>query len=194
MAKPLEAEHGSSCDDGTASVTYAGGPRLMSEARGGETMKRYWGVLVAVGLILGATVGAGARPVQLWYPADLWKKAQLVVVGTAKGTKDTCVEYGQKPTPEMWVSVDTAFQVEAVPKGKLKGKTVQMRHHRYYGSEAEVNIIDGPSFVEFNPAKQRKHMLFLKRGADGSWEPLTGQYDPWQSVIVLQEYHRDEER
>lgn len=151
-------------------------------------------LLMATVLVVALSAGAAARPVQLWSNADLWKKAELVVVGMAVGTKDTPVEYGRKPKPDTWVSVDTTFKVEAVAKGSLKAPTVSLRHNRHYGPEAEVQVIDGPSFIRFNPAKKRTYLLFMKRGADGSWEPLTGQYDPWQSVQVLNGFHTADER
>ncbi len=64
-----------------------------------------------------------------------------------------------------------------------------MLHYRYHRREGEVAVVDGPSFVRFDPNKKRDYLLFLKRAEDGVYEPLSGQYDPDTSIKVLREYH-----
>ena len=64
----------------------------------------------------------------------------------------------------------------------------------HFSKEAEVTVIDGPVFVEFDPQKKNQYLAFLKRNADGTYEPLTGQYDPYGSFKLVQPYHVTRER
>ena len=138
--------------------------------------------------------GALARPVHLWSAGELAQKADLVIVATALSTRDT-PGFAQKDSKaDTWVPVETLFQVAAVLKGELKSRTATLPHYCYFGPEAEVAVIDGPSFVRFNPAARRQYLLFLKRAEDGALEPVSGQYDPDQSLKVLEEYHVSGER
>lgn len=150
-------------------------------------------VLIAV-ICMGRDIGA--RPVELWSAEKLWKEADLVVIGVAQETKDSAVYRGGARKPESWVQVETTFAVERVLQGKHEGKTVPVLHHRYFGKESEIEIIDGPSFVEFDAMKKHRYVIFLKYapGEKNVYEPLTGQTDPDQSFQQLVEYHVTNER
>lgn len=144
--------------------------------------------------VLAPGIPATARPVRGWSTAELWAKADLVVIATAKSTQDAENQRFDHPQDDTWVAVETVFDAQASLKGGLKEKTLTLRHLRYYNKQAEVTVRDGPAFVEFDVHKKNSYLMFLKRGTDGLYEPLTGQTDPYQSFIMLQPYHVTKER
>ena len=155
-------------------------------------------VAVATCLILSNALSVSARPVRIWYPNELWEKADLVVMATADNSQD---EYKvENSRADTWVPVLTKFNVEAVLKGKMEKKSVldkvsvTVRHYRYHDKTSEITVIDGPAFVEFNPEAKNQYLIFLAGKPDGTYEPLTGQYDPWQSFLVVEAYHQSKER
>jgi hypothetical protein len=138
----------------------------------------------------------GARPVELWSAERLWKEADLVLIGVAKETADSAVYRGGARKPDSWVQVETTFAIERVLQGEHEGKRVPVLHHRFFEKEAESEVIDGPSFVEFDAKKKQRYLIFLKQaeGEKNVYEPLTGQYDPDQSFQRLMPYHVTSER
>jgi hypothetical protein len=136
-----------------------------------------------------------ARPVKIWSFEELNEKADLVIVGTAISSADAKGLAYPEAKADTWVSVDTVFQIDSTLKGDLKTDKVTVRHNRYYGNTPEITIIDGPSsFIEFNTKLKNQYLIFLKRTDDGSYVPLTGQYDPGNSFFLLQQYHISKER
>jgi hypothetical protein len=160
-------------------------------------MHRYLiGTATTLLALIGLAQTISARPVELWSEERLWKEADLVLIGTAKATADLAVDRGEGKKRDSRVEVETTFAIERVLQGKYGGKTVAVRHHRYFAKEAEIEVIDGPSFVEFNAKKQHRYLIFLKRteGEKDVYQPLTGQYDPDQSFQQLVRYHVINER
>lgn len=137
---------------------------------------------------------ASARPVKIWPFEELNEKADLVIVGSAISSADAKGFTYPDAKADTLVSVDTVFHIDCTLKGDLKSDNVTVSHNRYYGKEAEITIIDGPSFIEFNTKLKNQYLIFLKRADDGSYKPLTGQYDPDNSFFVLQRYHISKER
>lgn len=139
-----------------------------------------------------------ARPVRIWNPDELWEKADLVVIARAGTSHDERKVEAAKP--DTWIPVVTEFDVQAVLKGRLEKSSepgrqvVKVRHNRYHDSNSEITVIDGPAFVEFNPKAKNRYLIFLVGKPGGIFEPLSGQYDPWQSFLRLQEYHKSRER
>jgi hypothetical protein len=158
-------------------------------------MRRCRNVLAGLLLVLVAGPVLFARPVDLWSDDRLWKEADLVLIGTVKSSDDVPADHSNAK-PDSRIDVDTTFTVGRVLKGKLAGKQVVVRHHRYFAKEAEIEVIDGPSFVEFNPGKKHEYLMFLKKaeGDAGVYEPVSGQYDPWQSFVRQVKYHVTSER
>lgn len=162
-------------------------------------MKRMMSILAAITCLgFANALSVSARPVRIWDPHDLWKKADLVVIATVETSQDEYQIDGAKA--DAWIPVLTKFDVQAVLKGKLEKKSVsdkvsvKVRHNRYADKTAEVTVVDGPSFVEFNPKARNRYLIFLARKQNGIYEPLTGQYDPWQSFLRLQQYDPSKER
>jgi hypothetical protein len=135
------------------------------------------------------------RPIKHWSFQELNEKADLVIIGKAVSTKDSKNWVYDNPTDTTWVNVDTVFKVSTVLKGKLKNKKneVSLRHYRFYNAKGEL-IIGGPSFVEFYGKLNHTYLIFLKKNEIGQYEPLTGQYDPYQSFWLLDRYHITKER
>jgi hypothetical protein len=152
--------------------------------------------VVFAGVLLAFAAGKSllARPVEMWSDERLWKEADLVLIGTVKSSDDVQADRSNAK-PDSWVEVDTTFTAGRVLKGTLTGKSALVRHRRYFAKDAEIEVIDGPSFVEFDPAKKHQYLMFLKKsGEEDVYEPLTGQYDPSQSFVQQVRYHVTNER
>ncbi len=151
-------------------------------------------------LVLANVLPASARPIQFWYPDELWEKADLVVMATAESSQDASSVPPTEAKPNTWISVLTKFNVQAVLKGDLGKKSVTdkmfvtVEHRRYFDKMAEVTEVDGPAFVKFNPEIKNQYMIFLKGTNGENYQPLTGQYDPWQSFLRLEQYNSSKEK
>lgn len=145
-------------------------------------------------LAFSAIAVAHARPVKIWPPADLLKEADVVVIATAKATTDIKDQKLDEAKAETWVAVETEFEVQGVVRGVWKQKSIFVRHHRYHAIESEVAIIDGPVFVEFDPAKKHSYLIYLKLTKDGWYVPLTGDMDPGDSFFLQQPFRAEQER
>ena len=132
---------------------------------------------------------ASARPVKMWSFEELNDSADLVVVGTALSSADTKGHVYPNAKGDTWISVDTKFTVNGTLKGNPKGDTLTVRHLRFFTKKGIVAIVNGPSFVKFNPKLKNRYLIFLKRTEDGVYEPLTGQFDPDGSFFLLNKYH-----
>lgn len=145
-------------------------------------------------LLLAASQSLLARPVEVWSEERLWKEADLVLIGTVKSSDDVEADHSNAK-PDSLVAVDTIFSAGRVLKGTVAGKTAIVRHRRYFSKDAEIEVIDGPSLVGFNPAKKHQYLMFLKKAdEEGVYEPLTGQHDPDQSFVQQVRYHVTNER
>lgn len=161
-------------------------------------MRRNLSLAACLCLLVNCAFSVSARPIQLWSPNELWKKADLVVMATAETSQDAYKI--ENPKADSWVPVLSKFDVQAVLKGNIKkieasGKMlVTVRHYRYHDKMSEVAVVDGPAFVTFNPKRQNRYLVFLTRKPDGTYEPLSGQYDPWQSFLLTEEYKKSKEQ
>lgn len=139
-----------------------------------------------------------ARPVHVLTLEETYRDASLIVIATPLETRDYA-EFRLDGTPDQAVDVLTDFAVEAVVQGSLplaedNGKRmVTVLHRRYVDLSAEVLVVDGPSFVEFDPSFQNRYLIILKR-EHGMYVPLTGQYDSPESFFLLKPYFRGDER
>ena len=143
--------------------------------------------LLLTGFVLAFVPLATARPVQLWSIHELKEKADVVLIGIVSATGDAKGFTYEDAEADAWVKVDTVFQVETVFKGKLDAETVTVRHERYFDSEAEIEVIDGPNFIAFDVKQKQRYLMFLKRAEDGTLEPLSGRYNPEFSFLPISE-------
>jgi hypothetical protein len=161
-----------------------------------RTLQRLCLFVIAWLAAMAHSPAANARPARHWSEAELWDQADVVVIAKAHSTKDVNRVPADPPPPETWVAVATTFEIQAVLKGKPSDKSLEVRHHRYLGKDAEVAVVDGPSFVEFTAGKHQ-YLMFLKaEKVDGAvvYEPLTGQFDPDRSFRRVEPYHVSDER
>lgn len=141
---------------------------------------------------------ARTRRVETWTYDELFKAADLVVIASATGSKDT----GEKTKLGGWqiefLNVNTTFEVKSTLKGKAPDKKITVLHFRL---PDDTDIADGPGFVSFRdkdvnfelkggkyglPAPD--YMLFLKASKNPKetrYEPVSGRVDPDQSVREL---------
>jgi hypothetical protein len=157
-------------------------------------------VILFVALLAGVVVpDASARPIGILSYEELFKEADLAVIATATGSKDS----GEKVAIDGWgktefIAVDTTFEVKGTLKGKAPGKNLTVLHFRLKDG---VSVPNGPLLVTFRDKpialdlKQAKvslpapeYLLFLKAPKDPKetrYEPVSGRVDPMLSVREL---------
>jgi hypothetical protein len=138
-----------------------------------------------------------ARIMDGWDYERLFKESDLIVIARAAETEDS---KDKNVDHALWglefVGMNTTFDVKHALKGKAD-KTIKVLHYKF-GRPIDKDrkpdvIIDGPSFVTFRHDKfkleggkytipQPSYLLFLKKRADGRYEPVSGEVDPQLSV------------
>ncbi len=138
-----------------------------------------------------------ARPVNVLSLDEQLQQAKLVVIATAIATRDK-VEVKLDGTEDQTTPILTDFKVESVIRGTWPmdndRRIITLSHLRYVRQSAEISVVDGPTFVEFNPALKNRYLMYLKLGTEGRYEPVSGLYDPTFSFYELKPYHIAEER
>jgi len=126
-------------------------------------------------LLLSITMNAArARPIGLWPYDQLLKEADLVVLAAAGASADA-EDTPDNPWKQMSVGVNTTLDVKATLKGDRPAGKLVVLHYRL----KELSPPNGPMLVDFRPGD---YLLFLKRRADGRFEPAAGMTDPALSV------------
>jgi hypothetical protein len=138
---------------------------------------------------------AHSRLVPDWPYEKLLKEADVVVIGKAVTSKDTKDVSKDNPWKVEFQAVETTFSVEAGLKGKVEGDKLTVLHYKL---KPGVSVENGPGLVTFRTkgitlrTKEAKvglgqpgYLLFLKKGKDGRYEPVSGQVDPELSVKEL---------
>jgi hypothetical protein len=163
------------------------------------------GSLAAFVFCLSVTPLLTARGVEAWPYERLFKEADLVIIATAAGTKDSNDTFIDERWPLEFVGQNTKFDVNQFLKGSPP-KEVAVLHFKFgkvhkkaqLANRKEVEIIDGPSFLQFGSKPQTftlngieynshkiEYLLFLKKRDDGRFEPVSGRIDPDLSVREL---------
>jgi|OpeIllAssembly_1097287.scaffolds.fasta_scaffold81111_2 hypothetical protein len=149
-----------------------------------------------------------AREVQDWDYDHLVACADLVVIATVVSSKPVRFDFeGVEPwaswlrTPEgpklrdILAAEVTTFRVKAWLKGEAEGQTVDVFHFSYTGPVPE-SLVGAPRLLReglgeettrgdirsIDGRRTGNYLLFLKRGIDRSFEPVTGQVDSGYSV------------
>jgi hypothetical protein len=143
---------------------------------------------------------AQARILEDWPYDKLYGKADLIVIAVAKTTKPVADRFRDPRWPLDLVGQQTAFEIKQVLRGKITGKSLDVLHFAFgpqskKQKEEQLQIIDGPLLIRFRTKSVtlniggREHylerpdyMLFLKRRADGRFEPVSGRIDPVLSI------------
>jgi hypothetical protein len=151
-----------------------------------------WRWTLAVVLLAAGVGPAAARLLPAWPYEKLLREADLVVLARPVSSADS----GEVARPAGWkvefLGVNTRFDLRAVLKGKLEGTQLTVFHHRLKDG---VTLRNGPLLVSFRQhglsltTKTAKvglarpdYLLFLRRRADGRYEPVSGPVDPELSV------------
>ena len=141
---------------------------------------------------------ASARPVHILTTEETYRDASLIVIATPTGTRDA-LEFTVDGTPDQTADVLTDFRIESIVQGSLaptednRSRTITIRHLRYVNRSSEVSVVDGPSFVEFDPSFNNRYLIVLKRESE-HYVPLSGQHDAPQSFFLLKPYQITDER
>jgi hypothetical protein len=153
-------------------------------------------LIPAAALAVALTAGtAPARPIENWEYERLFKEADLVVIARAESTADDDSRL-KTGWDAKFLGRVTTFKVQSALKGKADG-ALKVLHYKL---EDGVSIINGPLLVAFRSKARRiagkgkavmeaapEYLLFLKRGKDGRYEPVSGQIDP---ALSVREIHR----
>lgn len=123
-----------------------------------------------------------------WSYQELFDKSDFVVIAkVSDATHDTAERSNlpdvKPPDSLPVIGVATQFQTRLVLKG-TKVERFILHHCRLV--ESEIAIINGPSFMSFDPKKTSQvYLLFLIRDPDGRFAPVAGQTDLDISVVEL---------
>src|SRR6185295_17532976 len=163
---------------------------------------------LACGLLLLGPAVLQARLIGSWPYEKLVAASDLIVIAEFASSKDVEAKPSNdylKHFADVIVGQVSTLNVRAVLKGKSPGNQVEVFHLRLKGDK---KILNGPLFVHFR-ARDPKHtvhvidenekaindttvvpgtnqyLLFLKRRAEGRYEPVSGEVDPELSIRKL---------
>ena len=139
-------------------------------------------LLTVVTLVGAIPIEAGRMTTEGQSFQQMFDKADLVIIATAIGTKDTAERAKLLDTIEV-IGVETGFKTRLV----LKGSTgvVQFVLHHYREANAD-SVANGPALINIPPGRHPNFLMFLTKEKDGRYVPVTGQVDPALfSVIEL---------
>lgn len=159
-------------------------------------------LIVTTSLVLSSGANPSKRPRELWSVDKAFKNADVVLIAFATAHRDA--RDGEAIPPngyeEYLSGVITTFEIMQTVKGNEIRKTVDLIHFKKT-SEGE-RLSNGPCLVKFSVRPKPKddkleihigkgphwYMLFLKKRADGKYEPVSGQVDPDDSVKIMNDY------
>ena len=152
-----------------------------------------------------------ARKVEDWTYERLFKEADLVMIGSVEGWGSAKAQWSQKIFDKArFEAKKTAFHPRSLLKGEPAFPCTWVLHFSYKKGAAPYK--DGPNLVSFlkkpvmSEAKSKKeekvkelkpkqagknqvnppeYLLFLKKGKDGMYEPVSGQLDAAFSVRTI---------
>jgi hypothetical protein len=150
-------------------------------------------------LFLAVVTPTSGRLIDIWPYERLFNEADLVVIASAEGTKETNDMFKAEGWKLTLVGQQTTFSTRAILKGDLKEtKRIEVLHYRLPDGQMTRN---GPWLVSFWHEKQRlsgtingeafkavreiEYLLFLRLRQDGRFEAVSGQVDPALSVKEL---------
>ena len=142
-----------------------------------------------------ATLHLQGREIEFWPYERLEREADLIVIGPAEKSEDS----GELVPGPLWkiefVGVNTLFKVTGVLKGRCKENQLTVFHLRIPDG---FTLKDPPSTITFrtgvlpirSPGKvtslaRPEYLLFLKKRADGRFEPLSGPLESCHSFREL---------
>ncbi len=143
--------------------------------------------VVAFVVMMGICSSAQARLMRSWDYKKLSEESELIVIAIqaqpSEMTLNTIILPDIGPDQIKVNEMMTNFVIAGVLKGQVEDKVLQLRHYALLSSE-KISL-NGPGLVSFDPQERFAYLLFLKKGADGVYEPMSGQTDPNQAVKKL---------
>ena len=145
-------------------------------------MKPYLAFLMALSFGLESP----ARIMTAWSYDGLNQKATFVVIATPTKVTTT-TEHAALPniragTNEIiGTGLETSFEVLTVLKGHRSVRMFVLHHYVLAGSK-EI-MLSGPRSVSFEPKDRKIYLLFLQQEGDGRYAAVSGQTDPFWSVM-----------
>jgi hypothetical protein len=131
-------------------------------------------------LILLSSIPCGARVAKTWSHDEMQKAADLIVIAKPVKSERTAARLDGY---ESAVGMNSTFDVRSTLKGALDGKLVVQHYVFAKGGMVPPNA---PTLVSFPTGEHAAtYLLFLKKNADGTCEPITGQIDPISSWYIL---------
>ncbi len=134
---------------------------------------------------------------ETWTYDKLKSAADLVVIATpivVQETNERTVLPGieiagpdNQPAPVAAVGVETDFEIQTT----LKGSTPLNRfilHHLREASPSATPSSNAPQLISFDPKKNIRYLMFLKKEKDGHYVSVTGQTDPAIAIFPLGTY------
>jgi hypothetical protein len=165
---------------------------------------------VAIGFVLAVGGAANAQVGYLWTMAELEAKADLVVIAELRDTTDT----GRRMNhPELRpafpvIEMQSEFEILAVLKATAPdtslpsavGTRVRVMYYRHDMDQwrrdhppepglPPPGVVNTGSSLNFT-AGEGPYLLFLAKGSNGLYEPLSGHTFPTDSVYLLRELGR----
>jgi hypothetical protein len=115
-----------------------------------------------------------ARPMGSWNYEALSSSADLIIVGCPTSTVVTAEESKLLETPVLKAKTD--FKIKTIFKGKEPAAKVSLTHFKYKDSAKAGPITSGEPYL-INLELGQNYLIFLKKNADGSLDPVSGQTD-----------------
>ena len=122
----------------------------------------------------------------------------LIVIATPLETRGAYADVIPDGTPDQTTTVATDFEVEAIVQGSLpptddnSPRIISIQQGRYVNKSAEITVVDGPSFIEFDPSLKNRYFIALKRVND-HYVPLSGWSVPGDSFFRWKGYEISDE-
>lgn len=163
------------------------GVRIPEEAFTVSNLPMWKTIVATAALSFVAAAPAAGQISRLWSFEDLMNEADLVVIAARVATRDTDYRTTLGASFPV-VELRTEFNVAVVLKGWPVSGRVILRHYRWDEERLGAGgVINGPHALAFSKGDDAgsDYLLFLAQQVDGTFEPVSGQVVPEDSVLSL---------
>ncbi len=150
--------------------------------------RRHMKTVLSILLLLGFAAEANSRIGTYLSYEDLTKKSDLIIIARPTRVHETSEKVPStklgmelsdqdgKPAKVTVRGVETSFEVLVVFKGNRSTRKLVLHH--YLRTVEIAMIMDGPTFVTFQPKEGKSYLMFLKREPDGRYAAVSGPDRP----------------
>jgi hypothetical protein len=103
----------------------------------------------------------------------LYEDADFVAIVELRSVSDSEKQLQGYRDPALYLGKIATFEVGIVLKGNPDAKNIALLYFEY-GKMSEPN---GANFLDLSDAEKYHYLVFLKKGEDGKYIPVTGHYD-----------------